>query len=66
MKTSSTDEPRVMSRHVRSASVPGRTYLVEINLDTRRGQCQCLGYLFRGRCRHVSEMLDEYAAAPPE
>ena len=66
MEASTADEPRVMSRRVQSASVPGRAYLVEINLDTRRGMCECPGYLFRGRCRHVSEMLEEYAAAPPE
>lgn len=64
-KAPAADEPHVFSRRVESASVPGRTYLVEVNLHTRRGQCGCPGYMFGGGCRHVDEAL-EYAAAPPE
>ena len=56
----------IASRTVRSASTPGLTYLVEVNMETGFGMCACAGYEFRGRCRHIDEMRRDLGVkAPP-
>ncbi|MDE0266645.1 MAG: hypothetical protein OXK17_06465 [Thaumarchaeota archaeon] len=57
--------PRIASRRARSASTPGLTYLVEVNLDTGFGSCECPGYAFRGRCRHVDEARQDAGVEAP-
>ena len=47
--------PRVFTTYARSASVSGRRYKVELNLDTGLGRCECAGFLYRDACRHVEE-----------
>jgi len=45
----------VYTSHAGSASSPGRTYKVEVNLDTGLARCECDGYRYRDRCRHIEE-----------
>lgn len=40
---------------VESTSRPGQTYVV----DARERSCTCLGFRFRGSCKHLRAVLEE-------
>ena len=39
-----------------SVSVPGVSYDVELDYETRQLKCECKGFFYKGRCRHVAAL----------
>jgi hypothetical protein len=50
-----TAKPSRQSRLIQVAGSKGAEYTVDLDSET----CTCPGYQFRGRCRHLSELIDQ-------